>query len=190
MPEVQQRPFFIREFFPTGTSVEKILPTTCVGDGAPIKNRLTQHHNKKDFWDWAVFFLAKDCKKMVVELLEKKGEANREDIDSLLRKKLSDALTEEQKTNSIRNLLQEMRRDGTRTVFGNRLWWSLRTCRVQSAERTGRRWSAECSQGGSADSLRAQSRFRPGNRLRRISPQSWNPRPSGTGGRTRPSPQE
>lgn len=53
------------------------------------------------------------CKKMVVELLERKTEANREDIDSLLRKKLSDALTEEQKTNSIRNLLQEMRRERT-----------------------------------------------------------------------------
>ena len=53
------------------------------------------------------------CKKMVVELLEKKGEAKREDIDGLLRKKLSDALTEDQRTNSIRNLLQEMRREGT-----------------------------------------------------------------------------
>lgn len=52
------------------------------------------------------------CKKMVVELLEKKGEAKREDIDGLLRKKLSDAITEDQKTNFIRNLLQEMRREG------------------------------------------------------------------------------
>jgi len=52
------------------------------------------------------------CKKMVVELLEKKGEAKREDIDGLLRKKLSDAITDDQKTNFIRNLLQEMRREG------------------------------------------------------------------------------
>jgi ATP-dependent DNA helicase RecG len=53
------------------------------------------------------------CKMMAAELLERKGEAKREDFDGLLRKKLSDALTEDQKTNFIRNLLQEMRREGT-----------------------------------------------------------------------------
>lgn len=37
------------------------------------------------------------CKKMAVELLEKKGEAKREDIDGLLRKKLSDAITQQQR---------------------------------------------------------------------------------------------
>ena len=52
------------------------------------------------------------CKKLVVELLEKKGEAIREDIDGLLRKKLSDAITDDQKTNFIRKLLQEMLREG------------------------------------------------------------------------------
>ena len=52
------------------------------------------------------------CKKLVVELLEKKGEAIREDIDGLLRKKLSDAITDDQKTNFIQNLLQEMLREG------------------------------------------------------------------------------
>ena len=45
------------------------------------------------------------CKKMVVELLEKKGEAKREDSDGLLRKKLSNAITEDQKTNFMRNPL-------------------------------------------------------------------------------------
>ena len=59
------------------------------------------------------------CKKMVVELLERKYEAKRDDIDSLLRKKLSDALTEDQKTNVIRNLLQEMRREGTIELAGS-----------------------------------------------------------------------
>jgi hypothetical protein len=51
------------------------------------------------------------CKKMVLELLETKTDAKREDIDRLLRKKISDAITEEQKTTFIRNLLQEMRRE-------------------------------------------------------------------------------
>jgi ATP-dependent DNA helicase RecG len=52
-------------------------------------------------------------KKMVVAYLEKFGEANREDIDKLLLSKLSDALTPGQKANFIKNLLQEMRREGT-----------------------------------------------------------------------------
>jgi ATP-dependent DNA helicase RecG len=53
------------------------------------------------------------CKKMVVDLLERKEEAIREDIDGLLRNKLSNVLTEDQKSNFIRNLLQEMRHEGT-----------------------------------------------------------------------------
>ena len=45
--------------------------------------------------------------------LKKFGEAKREEIDKLLLDKVSDALKEEQKANRVRNLLQEMRRDGT-----------------------------------------------------------------------------
>jgi ATP-dependent DNA helicase RecG len=52
-------------------------------------------------------------KKMVVDLLERQGAAKREDIDNLLLKKLSDALSEAQKANWIKNLLQEMRQEGT-----------------------------------------------------------------------------
>lgn len=52
-------------------------------------------------------------------LKESYGEAKREDIDSLLRKKLSDVLTESQKTNVIRNLLQEMRRNGAIEKVGS-----------------------------------------------------------------------
>jgi hypothetical protein len=48
---------------------------------------------------------------MVLELLGTKTEAKREDIDRLLRKKISDAISEEQKTTFIRNLLQEMHRE-------------------------------------------------------------------------------
>ena len=43
-----------------GTSEDSILPTIYVGEGDPVKNRLNQHYGKKDFWDWAVFFVAKD----------------------------------------------------------------------------------------------------------------------------------
>ena len=49
-----------------GTSDDSILPTIYVGEGDPVKNRLNQHHGKKDFWDWAVFFVAKDAKGFVV----------------------------------------------------------------------------------------------------------------------------
>lgn len=104
MPDVQQRPFFIRVFVPTGdpdglriveksnwpgvgvvfnrtyykevvgrsefdktgvyvligTSDDSNLPTIYIGEGDPVKNRLNQHYGKKDFWDRAVFFVAKD----------------------------------------------------------------------------------------------------------------------------------
>ena len=52
------------------------------------------------------------CRRMVVELLQKQDEASRPEIESLLLDKLSDALEEGQKRNFVRNLLQEMRRDG------------------------------------------------------------------------------
>lgn len=50
------------------------------------------------------------CEKMVVDFLKVKREAKRAGIIRLLSEKLSDALTEEQKRNFIRNLLQDMRR--------------------------------------------------------------------------------
>jgi hypothetical protein len=43
-----------------GTSNDSILPTLYIGEGDPVKNRLNQHYGKKDFWEWAVFFVAKD----------------------------------------------------------------------------------------------------------------------------------
>lgn len=50
-------------------------------------------------------------KQMVVSYLEKFGEAKRHDLDKLLLEKISDALTQQQKGNWVRNLLQEMRRE-------------------------------------------------------------------------------
>ena len=36
------------------------MPMIYIGEGDPVKNRLNQHYSKKDFWDWAVFFVTKD----------------------------------------------------------------------------------------------------------------------------------
>jgi hypothetical protein len=43
-----------------GSSEGSILPTIYVGEGDPVKDRLNQHYSKKDFWEWAVFFVTKD----------------------------------------------------------------------------------------------------------------------------------
>ncbi len=61
------------------------------------------------------------CQRMVVELIQKQAEVTRTVIESLLLSKLSDALDDGQKRTFIRNLLQEMRRDGiVRPVEGKR----------------------------------------------------------------------
>lgn len=67
------------------------------------------------------------CQKMVVELLEKQGQASRQDIDKLLLAKLSDALDGEQKRNFVTNLLQKMRKDGIIRSEGSKRWaiWRL-----------------------------------------------------------------
>lgn len=43
-----------------GFSEDSALPTLYIGEGDPVKERLNQHYSKKDFWDWAVFFVTKD----------------------------------------------------------------------------------------------------------------------------------
>jgi ATP-dependent DNA helicase RecG len=67
------------------------------------------------------------CQKMVVELLQKQGQATRQDIDNLLLEKLSDALDDDQKKNFVTNLLQEMRRDRIIQPEGSKRWakWRL-----------------------------------------------------------------
>lgn len=44
-----------------GYSQQSVLPTIYVGEGDPVKERLGQHYAKRDFWDWAVFFMTKDA---------------------------------------------------------------------------------------------------------------------------------
>lgn len=66
-------------------------------------------------------------KALVISFLEKFKQAKRDELDEFLRTKISDALTPEQKTHRIRNLLQEMRRQGTLTCKGRGLGaiWQL-----------------------------------------------------------------
>ena len=57
---------------------------------------------------------------MVIDLLTKQGNASRLDVDKLLREKISDALSDDQKSNFITNLMQEMRRVGLIQPVGNK----------------------------------------------------------------------
>ena len=65
-----------------GSSEGSSTPTIYVGEGDPVKERLNQHYSKKDFWDWAVFFVTKDnslnkahVKHLESRLLELAGDA-------------------------------------------------------------------------------------------------------------------
>lgn len=51
-------------------------------------------------------------RKLLMDYLEKYGQAARQDVDALLLGKLPEVLDEAQKTHKVRNLLQAMRRDG------------------------------------------------------------------------------
>lgn len=60
--QVVTRPEFERTgvYVLVGNSDDSALPTVYVGEGDPVKERLNQHYSKKDFWNWAVFFVTKD----------------------------------------------------------------------------------------------------------------------------------
>lgn len=58
-------------------------------------------------------FSRDDCKRRVLDSLRQFGPATRKKIEKLLWDKLSDALDDEQKRNYVRNLLQEMKKEGT-----------------------------------------------------------------------------
>lgn len=73
-------------------------------------------------------------KKLVLDYLEKFKEASRQEIDQLLRDKLSESMSEEQKKSRIKNLLQEMRTEGAIEVLGKgqRSTWILSKPRHKS----------------------------------------------------------
>ncbi|MDR1152924.1 MAG: hypothetical protein LBK72_10745 [Bifidobacteriaceae bacterium] len=58
--------------------------------------------------------------RLIVDRLTRFGTATRQDIDCLLLDKLGDALTSEQKTRKIANLLTKLRRDGHIRNSGSR----------------------------------------------------------------------
>ena len=64
---------------------------------------------------------------LVMGYLKRYGQASRADLDGLLRAKLPDVLTEEQKANKVKNLLQTMRRAGVIAPRGKRpeIFWYL-----------------------------------------------------------------
>ena len=60
--QVIGRPEFNRTgvYVLVGTADDSALPTIYLGEGDPVRDRLNSHYGKKDFWDWAVFFVTKD----------------------------------------------------------------------------------------------------------------------------------
>ncbi len=60
--QAANRPEFDRTgiYVLVGTSEDSALPVIYIGEGDPVKSRLNQHYSKKEFWDWAVFFVTKD----------------------------------------------------------------------------------------------------------------------------------
>jgi ATP-dependent DNA helicase RecG len=66
-------------------------------------------------------------KDLIVEYLKRFKEADRKTIDDLLLDKVSEAQTEDQKRHFIKNLLQEMRREGTIMTIGGKKYakWIL-----------------------------------------------------------------
>jgi ATP-dependent DNA helicase RecG len=65
-------------------------------------------------------FDEKHYRKMLLEYIEKYGEATPDEIESLLLDKLPEILRDDQKKNKIRNLLQKMSRSGELTNVGGR----------------------------------------------------------------------
>ena len=69
-------------------------------------------------------------KKLIMDYLAKFGEATREEISQLLIDKLSDSLYEDQKESHIKNILQEMRKEGSIKAqrMGRRsIWFSSKS---------------------------------------------------------------
>ncbi|NNM85633.1 MAG: GIY-YIG nuclease family protein [Phycisphaerales bacterium] len=73
---VTRRPEFGKTgiYILVGAREESNLPTIYVGEGDPVRDRLNNHYANKDFWDWAVFFVAKDnsLNKAHVQFLEER----------------------------------------------------------------------------------------------------------------------
>ena len=72
-----------------GSSEDNALPIVYVGEGDPVQERLKSHYGRKDFWDWAIFFVTKDnslnkahVKRMEYRLLQLAKEAKQCKLDN------------------------------------------------------------------------------------------------------------
>lgn len=90
--EVVSRPEFDRTgvYVLVGNSGASSLATIYVGEGDPVKERLNSHYGKKDFWDWAIFFVTKDnslnkahVQRMECRLLKLASDAKQCKLDNL-----------------------------------------------------------------------------------------------------------
>lgn len=89
-----------------------------------IAEKLAKENNELGQFVKNKAFDRKYYKDLILSFLEKQIKASRADIDNLLWDKLSDVLDENQKKNYIRNLLSQMKKEGTLlNVNGKR--WSL-----------------------------------------------------------------
>ena len=89
--DVSQRPEFTKTgvYVLIGSSEGSALPTIYIGEGDPVKDRLSAHYSQKDFWDWSIFFVSKDnslnkahVKYLESRLLELSIEAKRCKLDN------------------------------------------------------------------------------------------------------------
>lgn len=100
----------------TGLRKKKLIegrhPNLYVSESVAAETDTRADYIRKRSFDRAHF------KSLVVAYLKAYHEANRAEIEDLLLDKVSDALNEEQKHHFIRDLLQEMRKDGTIMPIG------------------------------------------------------------------------
>ncbi|MDI3507151.1 MAG: ATP-dependent helicase RecG [Methanomicrobiaceae archaeon] len=92
--------------------IEGRHPNLYVSESVAAETDTRADYIRKRSFDRAHF------KSLIVAYLETYHEANRAEIEDLLLDKVSDALNEEQKHHFIRDLLQEMRKDGTIIPIG------------------------------------------------------------------------
>jgi hypothetical protein len=89
--DVSQRPEFVKTgvYALIGSTDGSALPTIYIGEGDPVKDRISSHYSQKDFWDWSIFFVSKDnslnkahVKYLESRLLELSIEAKRCKLDN------------------------------------------------------------------------------------------------------------
>lgn len=92
--------------------IEGRRPNLYVSEKVAVETDTKEDYIRKRSFDKQYF------KDMVIEYLKKYGEADRRTIEKLLLGKVSDALTEEQKRQYIKDLLKDMRKRGIIETIG------------------------------------------------------------------------